>query len=88
MHSETPWTVLFVPADFDDRQRFAELLGSRKDWLPVFDMIDPMNNEFIIRHTKTGDTFISWVDIPLVPIKPPEQKKGIESMYEEPAHPR
>lgn len=87
MHSETAWTVLFVPADYGDRERFAELLGKRADWLPVFDMVDPMNHEFIIRHTRTGDTFISWLDIPLRPIPPRGNKQGIEGMYERPAHP-
>jgi nucleoside-triphosphatase THEP1 len=87
MHSETQWSVVFVPADYSDRERFAELLGSRREWMPVFDIIDPMNNEFVIRHTRTGDTFISWIDIPLVPIKPREDSKGISQLYREPAHP-
>jgi hypothetical protein len=81
MHSESQWTVAFVPADYSDRERFAELLGKRSDWMPLFDMMDPMNHEFVIRHTRTGDTFISWVDIPLTPIKPKGQG-GVQGMYE------
>jgi hypothetical protein len=81
MHSETPWTCVFIPSDWSDRERFAELLGRKRDWLDIFDMMDPMNHEFVLRHTKTGDTFISWVDIPLVPIEPPKEG-GIYAMHQ------
>lgn len=80
MHSETHWTVCFVPADYSDRERFAELLGKRQQWMPIFDQMDHMNHEFVIRHTRTGDVFISWIDRPLVPIKPPETS-GVHGMY-------
>lgn len=79
MHSETAWTACFVPADYSDRERFAELLGRKKDWMGVFDLMDPMNHEFVLRHTKTQDTFISYVDVPLLPVKPRSQ--GIKGMY-------
>ncbi len=80
MHSETHWTVCFVPADYSDRERFAELLGRKQDWMPVFDVMDHMNHEFVIRHTRTGDTFISWVDQPLTPVKP-RKADGIQGIY-------
>lgn len=80
MHSETQWTIAFAPKDYSDRERFAELLGRKQDWMPVFDMMDPMNHEFVIRHSRTGDTFISWVDIPLVPIEP-RKEQGIRAHY-------
>lgn len=82
MHSETKWTIAFVPADESDKERFAELFGPRKVWLPVFEQMDPENHEFIIRHTITRQTYISWVDLPLVPVENPhEQSKGIATLY-------
>lgn len=81
MHSETYWKVAFAPADYSDRERFAELFGPRRVWLPVFDQMDPDNNEFLIRHTRSNSVFISWVDEPLVPIKPPDEDEGIKGLY-------
>lgn len=70
MSSETWWTVAFVPKDQDDAERFAELFGNRRTWLPVFEAMDPDNHEFLIRHTKTRSAYISWVDEPLRAIAP------------------
>ena len=74
MHSETKWTVAFVPADQADKERFAELFGSRKDWLPVFEQLNPENHEFLIRHTITRQVYISWVDEPPVPVENPHER--------------
>lgn len=65
MHSETPWTVAFVPKDEADKERFAELFGPRKIWMPVFDQMDPDRHEFLIRHSRTRAAYISWVDNPI-----------------------
>lgn len=73
MSSETWWTVAFVPKDEADAERFAELFGPRREWLPVFRQMDPDNHEFLIRHTRSRDAFISWVDEPLEPVAPPDQ---------------
>lgn len=82
MHSETKWTVGFVPSDEADKERFAELFGNRKVWMPVFDQMDPENHEFLIRHTITRAAYISWVDTPLLPIEPPDNKgAGVTSVY-------
>lgn len=81
MSSETYWKVAFVPADYADRERFAELFGPRKVWMPVFDQMDPDNHEFLMRHTRSNAVFISWVDTPLVPIKPPDEERGLEGYY-------
>lgn len=67
MSSETWWTAAFVPKDQADKERFAELFGRKQDWMPVFDMMDPDRREFLLRHTRTRATYISWVDQPLRP---------------------
>lgn len=74
MHSETYWTVAFVPKDDDDKERFAQLYGRKQDWKQVFDQMDPDNHEFLIKHARTRAVYISWIDTPLVPIKRPERR--------------
>lgn len=69
MHSETYWTAAFAPKDRSDAERFAELFGHRRDWLPVFDSLDPDRHEFILRHSRSREAVISWVDTPLTPQK-------------------
>jgi len=69
MHSETYWTAAFGPKDRSDAERFAELFGHKRDWLPVFDDLNPDKHEFILRHSKTREAYISWVDEPLRPQK-------------------
>lgn len=83
MHSETPWTVGFVPADENDAERIAELFGPKKVWLPVFEQMNPENHEFLIRHTKSRTAYISWVDEPLVYVEPPSKREhhGSASLY-------
>ncbi len=76
MSSETWWTFAFVPKDRADAERFAELFGSKKDWLPVFDQMNPDRHEFLVRHTRTRAAYISWVDKPLRPIAPPDNQRG------------
>ena len=70
MHSETYWTAAFPPKDRADVERFAELFGHRRDWIPVFDTLDPDKREFIIRHSRSREAYVSWVDTPLEPIRP------------------
>jgi hypothetical protein len=69
MHSETYWTASFAPKDRSDAERFAELFGHRRDWLPVFDGLDATRHEFILRHSRSREAYISWVDTPLTPQK-------------------
>jgi hypothetical protein len=69
MHSETFWTAAFAPNDRSDLERFAELFGHRRDWMPVFDQLDPERHEFILRHSRSKEAYISWVDVPLTPQK-------------------
>jgi hypothetical protein len=69
MHSETYWTAAFPPKDRSDTERFAELFGAKRDWVPVLDSLSREKREFVIRHARTGDARISWVDTPLNPVK-------------------
>ena len=78
MHSETYWTAAFAPKDRSDAERFAELFGHRRDWLPVFDSLDPHQHEFILRHSRSREAYISHVDVPLVPQK--IKRKGLVSL--------
>jgi len=80
MHSETYWTFAFVPKDRNDAERFAELFGNKREWMPVFDQMDPDNHEFLVRHTRTRVAYISWVDEPLKPIKPPDNDRNRMSL--------
>ena len=73
MHSETIWTAAFPPKDRGDLERWAELFGARRDWMPVFDSLDPVKREFVIRHSRNREAYISWVDEELRPVKPPRR---------------
>lgn len=81
MHSETYWCAAFKPKDRGDLERWAELYGHRRDWMPVFDSLDrPAHGdrgeqrEFILRHSRSDEAYISWIDRPLKPIEPPKPK--------------
>lgn len=76
MSSETWWTVSFVPKDRADLERFAELFGARRDWMPVFEGMDPDKREFVLRHSRSRVAYISWVDEPLLPVKAARQRRS------------
>lgn len=76
MHSETYWTIAFKPADESDAERFAELFGNKKVYMAIFDSMDADAHEFLIKHARTGQMYISWVDTPLRPMKTPEQSRS------------
>jgi nucleoside-triphosphatase THEP1 len=69
MHSETYWTMAFPPKDRSDLERFAELLGHRRDWMPVFNTLDQDRREFLVRHSRSREAYITWIDTPLTPQK-------------------
>lgn len=73
MHSETTWKIAFKPVDQNDSERFAEILGNRKRWMPVFEQMDANKHEFLITHARTNSVYISWIDTPLRPVKRPER---------------
>ena len=79
MHSESAWTAIFKPKDRGDSERFAELLGHRRDWLPVLDSLDREAHEFVLRHAPTEEAYISWVDTPLRPQKI-RRRRGVAGM--------
>ena len=70
MHAESYWTAAFKPKDRADLERWAELFGARRDWMPVFDSLDRKRREFILGNPVHNEAYISWVDVPLVPVKP------------------
>lgn len=77
MHSETIWTIGFAPKDEDDRERWAQLMGNKKLWMPIFESMDNSKHEFVIRNSNTGLAVISWIDTPLRPLKrPPRNVKS------------
>ena len=73
MHSETHWTFVFPPKDRADTERFAELLGAKRDWVPVLDSLDQDRREFVIRHARSREAYITWVDTPLQPVSTPKR---------------
>ena len=68
-HSETRWKFVFPPADQGDMKRFAEMLGRVGDWQPVLEKVDQRNHEFVVRNSVTKDSYISWIDTKLQPVK-------------------
>lgn len=74
MSSETYWTAAFVPNDRADLERFAEHFGAKRDWMPVFDAMNIDKREFLLRHSRTRQAYISWVDVPLVPAPRQDQR--------------
>jgi hypothetical protein len=73
MHSETYWKAAFPPGDRGDLERWAELFGARRDWMPVFDSLDPERREFVLRHSRSREAYITWMDLELRPVKPPKR---------------
>lgn len=77
MSSETQWTLGFRPKDDSDLERWAQLFGAKRDWMPVFRQVDREKREFVLKHSVTGIAYISWVDEPLKPITPPRKRRGL-----------
>jgi len=68
-HSETRWKFVFPPAgDRGDADRFAELLGAPRDWVPVLDSLDQTKHQFVVRNSFTKDAYISWIDYDIKPM--------------------
>lgn len=78
--SETQWTLGFRPKDDDDLERWSQLFGSKRDWMPVFRTLDRIKREFVIKHAVTQEAYISWMDVPLAPREPPRRKRGVRAM--------
>jgi nucleoside-triphosphatase THEP1 len=79
MHSESYWTAAFKPKDRGDLERWAELYGAPRDWMPVIDSLTEHGDrgeqrEFILRHSRSSEAYISWIDTPLQPVDPPKAR--------------
>ncbi len=70
MHSETYWTAVFPPKDRADTERFAELLGAKRDWVPVLDSLDKGKRQFVLRDAVFDEAYVTWIDEPLTPVRP------------------
>lgn len=75
-HSESRWKMVFPPADEGDMDRFAELLGEKRQWAPVLRSLDQRRHEFVIRNNVTKDAYITWIDFRLEDM--PQLPKGGE----------
>ena len=75
MHSEASWVVSFKPKDEDDAVRYAQILGGKKQWMPVLMSLDRESHEFVIKHEVTGDAVISRIGTTLKPVR--TEKRGI-----------
>jgi hypothetical protein len=80
LQSETHWTVAFKPKFRSDLEWWAEAFGSRRDWMPVFDSLDAMKREFLIKHNRSNTAYISWVDEPLAPRELPKRRRGLAQL--------
>ncbi len=67
-HSESRWKLVFPPADEADMERFALLLGQKRDWEPVLRSLDQTSHQFVLRNSFTKDSYITWVDEDLRPL--------------------
>lgn len=65
MHAETMITVVFKPKDRADAERCAELLGSKRDWVPILASLSRDRFECVVQMLRTGVSYITWVDEPL-----------------------
>jgi hypothetical protein len=76
MHSESRVTVAFQMKDRLDNERLAELLGNKRDFLPIIDSLDRSRHEFILRHDLSDSFYISWVDKPVNPAAIAKKTRG------------
>lgn len=75
MHSESVWIAAFKPKDEDDAARVAEVMGSKRMWIPILMGLDRDKHEFVLLNAATGQAVITWVDIPLKPAAP--KRRGL-----------
>lgn len=78
-HSEAGWTVAFPPKDVDDRDRVAEVLGDRARFRLVLNDLDRTRHEFLMRHDRTGEAYISHLPNPRARTVPNSRTNGVRS---------
>lgn len=69
VHSESAWTACFKPKDEDDAERVAQVLGSKKAYVPILMGLNSERHEFLLVHNISGDRVISWIDKPAKPAR-------------------
>lgn len=75
MHSESKWKFAFAPADEDDCDRVAQVLGNKLYFRTVLNSLDANLREFVLVHTLTKQCVISHISNgPSQPVK--EVKEG------------
>jgi hypothetical protein len=45
--------------------------------MPVLRSLDWNKREFILKHSRSGVAYISWMDEPLVPMVPPRKRRTV-----------
>jgi KaiC/GvpD/RAD55 family RecA-like ATPase len=73
MHSETAWIAAFKPKDEEDAIRVAQIMGSKRMWMPILMNLNRDAHEFVLLHVPTGDAVVTWIDIPLKPADTPKR---------------
>jgi hypothetical protein len=76
MHSESRVTIAFQMKDRNDNERLAELLGNKRDLLPVIDSLDRGKHEFILRHDLSDSLYVTWIDKPVNPKVIADKNRG------------
>jgi hypothetical protein len=74
MHSESKWKICFAPADEDDTERVAQILGNKKYYREVLPQLKRERWEFLMVRTLTGEAYISRI--------PPRHRKASEKPQE------
>ncbi len=72
MHSESRVTAAFKMKDDEDNERLAQVLGNKRELMPVLRSLDRGKHEFVFKHDQSDAMFISWVDKPVKAPKNPE----------------
>jgi hypothetical protein len=62
MHSESKWKVFFAPEDEDDAERMAQVAGNKKFYTQILMSLDRAQQQFLMIHTTSRQTYISRVD--------------------------
>lgn len=78
-HSEAGWTVAFPPKDQDDRRRVAEVFGDRARFALALDELDRTKHEFLIRHDRSGQVYVSHLPPPARQADSSRTRRGIPS---------
>jgi len=62
VHSESYWTAAFRPKDEEDAERVAQVLGSKKMYMPILMGLNAERHELLLVHNLTGEKVVTWID--------------------------